>query len=131
MQSKIIHLLKHEEEKFISKVILDDVNLEQMSDNFKEFLEGNQEVQELALKNCNFSSLQNFPFLSNLNKLVLTKNPLTKEDLGEIKKFETLQILDLTEVKSLTLRDICSLSTLKNLLCLNIESALIQKEEEK
>ena len=105
-----------------TNLIMDDMEIKQISEEDRDFLEGFVECQFLSLNSTKLESLTNMPKLEKLERLELCENTLGGPSVGtEIARlYPNLATIKLSQNKIETVEDIAGLKALEKLESLDL-----------
>ena len=107
MISKAIKKIdEHIEEEDTEEIILDEIEIVEISPELKKKLESLQDVSILSMNDCQLKSLANFPNLPNLVRVELMNNSFPAEELKHLAGLKELQSLSISDNDIKTVDDL-------------------------
>ena len=85
------------QEDDIDEIMLDGIEIGEISDELRKKLESVEEMSMLSMNDCKLKSLANLPKLPHIIRLELMNNKFPASDLKHIVKLENLQSLSLSD----------------------------------
>lgn len=127
MTKEAIALIEEQIEHDEDEIVLENVSIPTISSELKAKLESIEELNSLALNNCQLASLANFPNLPELARLELMGNALKGSELVHLKHLSKLESLSLSETLVESYDELTPLAVCKELMQLDLEGTPLSK----
>lgn len=131
MSKKVIEIIK---EKFNqdedNEIVLDSIEIPEITDEIKKKLEGVSGLVSLALNSCGLNTLKNFPNIPELIRLELMNNNFKGNELHHLAHLKKIESISLSENEICTFDDLAALEGLTELVQLDLSSTPLAKDPE-
>ena len=102
----------------IDEIMLDDLELHEITPELKKKLESVSQMSVLTLNNCSLKTLANFPHLNNLVRVELAQNKFPASELAHLKAIKECQSICLNDND---IKSVDDLKVFKDMECIQLE----------